>query len=82
MSNILPKDSSKVSYIQKLTVSKHFDHFAKRTLRVTKTALEVIKLEFILRLKIKHNDWLLEQEEHRLEVYVPLWALFLVILYC
>ena len=24
------------------------------------TGLEVIKLEFILRLKIKHNDWLLE----------------------
>ena len=25
-----------------------------------KPGLEVIKLEFILRLKIKHNDWLLE----------------------
>ena len=26
---------------------------------VTPPGLEVIKLEFILRLKIKHNDWLL-----------------------
>ena len=37
MSNILPKDSSKVSYTQKLTVSKQFDNFAKRTIRVTET---------------------------------------------
>ena len=37
MSNILPNDSSKVSYTQKLTVSKQFDYFAKRTLRVTET---------------------------------------------
>ena len=37
MSNILPKDSSKVSYTQKLTVSKQFVNFAKRTLRVTET---------------------------------------------
>ena len=37
MSNILPKDSSKVSYTQKLNVSKKFDNFAKMTLRVTET---------------------------------------------
>ena len=37
MSNILPKDSSKVSYTQKLIVSKKFDNFAKMTLRVTET---------------------------------------------
>ena len=37
MSNILPKDSSKVSYKQKLIVSKKFDNFAKITLRVTET---------------------------------------------
>ena len=37
MSNILPKDSSKVSYTQKLIVSKKFDNFAKITLRVTET---------------------------------------------
>ena len=37
MSNILPKDSSKVSYTQKLIVSKKFDNFAKLTLRVTET---------------------------------------------
>ena len=36
MSNILSKDSSKVSYTQKLIVSK-FDNFAKITLRVTET---------------------------------------------
>ena len=36
MSNILPK-SSKVSYTQKLIVSKKFDNFAKITLRVTET---------------------------------------------
>ena len=37
MSNILPKDSSKVSYTQKLIVSKKFNDFAKITLRVTET---------------------------------------------
>ena len=37
MSNILPKDSFKVSNTQKLTVSKQFDNFAKRILRVTET---------------------------------------------
>ena len=37
MSNILPKDSSKVSYAQKLIVSKQFANFAKRPLRVTET---------------------------------------------
>ena len=37
MSNILPKDSSKVSYTQKLIVSKKFDNFAKIILRVTET---------------------------------------------
>ena len=37
MSNILPKDSSKVSYTQKLIVSKEFDNFAKITFRVTET---------------------------------------------
>ena len=29
MSNILPKDSSKVGYTQKITVSQQFDNFAK-----------------------------------------------------
>ena len=37
MSNILPKDSFKVSYTLKITVSKQFDNFAKRALRVTET---------------------------------------------
>ena len=37
MSNILPKDSSKVSYTQKLINSKKFDNFAKITFRVTET---------------------------------------------
>ena len=37
MSNILPKDSSKVIYTQKLIVSKKFDNLAKITLRVTET---------------------------------------------
>ena len=37
MSNILPKDSFKMSYTQKLIVSKWFDNFAKVTLRVTET---------------------------------------------
>ena len=37
MSNILPKGSSKVSYTQKLIVSKKFDKIAKITLRVTET---------------------------------------------
>ena len=37
MSNILPKDSSIVTYTQKVIVSKKFDDFAKRTLRVTET---------------------------------------------
>ena len=37
MSNILSKDSSEVSYAQKLIVSKKFDNFAKITLRVTET---------------------------------------------
>ena len=31
ISNILPKDNSKVSFTQKLTVSKKFDNFAKIT---------------------------------------------------
>ena len=37
LSNILPKDSSKVRYTLKITVSKQFDNFAKRALRVTET---------------------------------------------
>ena len=37
MSNILPKGSSKVSFTQKLIVSKKIDNFAKITLRVTET---------------------------------------------
>ena len=37
MPNILPKDSSKVSYAQTLIISKKFDNSAKRTLRVTET---------------------------------------------
>ena len=37
MSNILPNDSSKVSYTLKITVSNQFDNFAKRALRVTET---------------------------------------------
>ena len=37
MSNIWPKGISKVSYMQKLIVSKKFDNFAKITLRVTET---------------------------------------------
>ena len=37
MSNILHKDSSKVSYAQKSIVSKKLDNFAKITLRVTET---------------------------------------------
>ena len=37
MSNIVPKDSSKVSYTQKLIISKKFDNFAKITLRVNET---------------------------------------------
>ena len=43
MSNMLPKDSSKVSYTQKLSVSKKFDNFAKITLRVTETGTSRIK---------------------------------------
>ena len=38
------------SYIQRLEMYEVSDK---------ETGLEVIKLEFILRLKIKHNDWLL-----------------------
>ena len=37
MSNILPKDSSKVSYTLNVTVSKQFESFANRALRVTET---------------------------------------------
>ena len=37
MSNIFPKDSSKVSYTQKLIDSKKLDNFSKITLRVTET---------------------------------------------
>ena len=37
MSNILPKDSSKVSYTLNISVSKQFDNFDKRALRVTET---------------------------------------------
>ena len=37
MSNILPKDSSKMSYTQTIIVSKKFDNFAKMTLRVSET---------------------------------------------
>ena len=43
MSNILPKDSSKVSYTQKLIVTKKFDNFAKITFRVTETSPSRIK---------------------------------------
>ena len=43
MSNILPKDSSKVSYTPKITVSKQFDNFAKRALRVTETGTSRIE---------------------------------------
>ena len=44
MSNVLTKDSSKVSYTQKLIVSKKFDNFAKITLRVTETGPSRITL--------------------------------------
>ena len=37
MSNILPKDSSKGRYTQKIIFSKKVDNFAKITLRVTET---------------------------------------------
>ena len=37
MSNILPKDISKVIYTQKLIISKKFDNLAKINLRVTET---------------------------------------------
>ena len=43
LSNILPKDSSKVSCTLKSTVSKQFDNFAKRTLRVTETGTSRIQ---------------------------------------
>ena len=43
MSNILPKDSSKVIYMQKLIVSKKFDNLANITLRVTETGPSRIK---------------------------------------
>ena len=46
MSNILPKDSSKVNYTQKLIVSKKFDNFAKITLRVTETGPSRIHVLF------------------------------------
>ena len=42
MSNILPKYSFKVSYTQKLSVSKKFDNFAKITLRVTETGPSIL----------------------------------------
>ena len=48
MSNILAKDSSNVSYTQKLTVSKQFDNFAKRTLRVTETGPSRIHLPEVI----------------------------------
>ena len=47
MSNILPKDSSKVSYTQKLIFPKKFDNFAKITLRVTETGPSRIYLGVI-----------------------------------
>ena len=58
MSIILPKDSSKVSYSLKITVSKQFDNFAKRALRVTETGTSRIKKD----LTTKTSDisiWLL-----------------------
>ena len=48
MSNILPKDSSKVGYTHKLIVSKKFDNFAKIPLRVTETGPS--------RIHVYHND--------------------------
>ena len=44
MSNILPQDSSKVSYTQNLFVSKKFDNFDKITLRVTETGPSRIQM--------------------------------------
>ena len=46
MSNILPKDSSKVSYTQKFIVSKKFDNFGKITRRVTETGPSRIIIPF------------------------------------
>ena len=47
MSHILPKDSSKVSYTQKLIVSKKFDNLAKIALRVTETGPSRISRLFL-----------------------------------
>ena len=44
MSNILSKDSSKVSYTLKITASKQFDNFAKRALRITETGTSRIHM--------------------------------------
>ena len=44
VSNILPKDSSKVSYTLKISVSKQFDNFDKRALRVTETGTSRINV--------------------------------------
>ena len=44
MSNIFPKDSSKVSYTLKITVSKQCDNFAKRALSVTETGTSRIQM--------------------------------------
>ena len=55
MSNILPKDSSKVSYTLKITVAKQFDNFAKRALRVTETGTSRIKYFSHMRKRIQRS---------------------------
>ena len=68
MSNILPKDSSEVSYIQKLIVSKKFDNFAKITLGVTETGpsrITPLSLSHLLNLCLPYTECL------QLNVLIP-----------
>ena len=37
----------------------NYSHMKAKTIKVKQPGLDVIKLEFVLRLKIKQNDWLL-----------------------
>ena len=49
-----------VIYINKHSLAEAIaSHIHRSELWRVMSGLEVIKLEFILRLKIKHNDWLL-----------------------
>ena len=55
--NVATVSLKKSSYY--IELAQYVPHLILTCIQAVRPGLEVIKLEFILRLEIKHNDWLL-----------------------